>query len=190
MTVRVRKKVMVKLCSSKGRQRLKIRTINYVAKSLFVKERTVKRLTCDNVALRIDFVVLQERLKAEMTEKTGKKRKARRYFHGEEADEGEDSVPGLDKDSPTRKRQKLDAEVKKVAVLKQSGGGVIPLDKDVIVERTRQYNPDLMDMNKTTIFPALPKPIYEGPIGMHVPGIPGVNPINLFFFINACFFYF
>jgi hypothetical protein len=68
--------------------------------------------------------------------------------------------------------QNLDGEVKRIAVLKQSGGGVIPLNKDVISERTRQYNPDMMDIHKTTVFPALPESTYVGPIDMHITGIP------------------
>jgi hypothetical protein len=53
--------------------------------------------------------------------------------------------------------------------LKQSGGGSVPITKEVIFERLETYFPDWK--NKTIVVPIIPDLKYEGPIGF-----PGVLP--------------
>ena len=52
------------------------------------------------------------------------------------------------------------------AVLKSSGGDIVDLTQDVIFERMDQLSPHWRDENSLTMFPIMPKPKYEGPVGM------------------------
>jgi hypothetical protein len=60
-------------------------------------------------------------------------------------------------------------DAREASRLKQSGGGSVPITKEVIFDRLETYFPDWK--NKTIVVPRIPDLKYEGPIGF-----PGVLP--------------
>ena len=62
--------------------------------------------------------------------------------------------------------QKYKTEPLRKAKLRSSGGESTELTKETVFELMGKYNPDWKNENVPTMFPVMPKPAYEGPLGM------------------------